>query len=452
MVTGLFLIQLLLCAAILHREVWQLQFRNLATSVFYGVYLIVFVIEPLVLQVFFGGARSINPGVPTYFSDPYIYYLFNCYGIALLTTSLFLRRAPVPPQDPVSGASADQVAATEFTTYIALLIVAGVALFIYSTGMSLPDLVIASRFAWFAEGSFSLFWLTVSSYFIALVGLYAYLVKISEKPNWLLAAICIGAIIFNGVVTKDRKWVIFLASGWLAGHYEVSGRRLAIKRRAVIMFAALFVVLVISQFLRDVLFRIALGEEISFVREIARWQSFLIEYGDISYFYRASLEAIHQNVNNHFIVPFALARRIAFFFLPARFSAGLKVEDISATFSDLVDGGDALRRGNQPPGLFGLFVISFGWLASLFLIPLLALLLRRLDALFTAGAGMFRRVVLALFVFATVLAFRGDESSAVYYIISTYLFILVARVIWRPSLRLVNTADSRVASPNTDRA
>ena len=88
MIAFLLFTQLVLCALILQREVLQLQFRNLASSIFFVIYLVVFVIEPLVLHLFFGGARSIVNGGAEYFSDASVYYLFNAYGIALLLTRL----------------------------------------------------------------------------------------------------------------------------------------------------------------------------------------------------------------------------------------------------------------------------------------------------------------------------------------------------------------------------
>lgn len=427
MVISLLLIQFLLCLFILYKEIFCLKFSNFASSIFFLVYLIVYVVEPLILHLFFGGARSIVTGMAFHFNDEYTYYIFSCYGIALLLMNIILDRMRfVPGDNTPRTVGGGNIQKNDYSRYIAILIMIGFGLFIYSTGMSFFDLFYASRFAWFSESSFSLFWLTVSSYFIALSCIYAYYVKCNEKNSRWLLFFCLASIILNGLMTKDRKWVIFLASGWVAGYYEVSGRKLVIKKRVALLLSFIFFVLLVSQFIRDVMFRYVIGEEINFADEIGRWSSFLIEFGDISYFYRASIEALHQNLHNDFIVPLALIRRILLFFLPAGYSAGLKVEDISATFSDVVDGGDMIRRGNMPPGLFGLFVISFGWFASLFIIPLLTILLKKLDSMFRAGEGNFRSVVLSLYIFAVVLGFRGDESSAFYYVISTSLFIGMA--------------------------
>lgn len=430
MIICLLLIQLLMCLIILRKEIFQLRFRNFASSVFFLVYTIVYVVEPLVLHIFFGGAKSIVGGMPSDLSDKYIYYIFNCYGISLLLTSMIFSQVKFIKY----GSSAPSLVCSNkkennHGNYIAIFIIIGFGLFIYATGMNFFDLFSAQRFAWFSESTFSLFWITVSSYFIALASIYVYYVKLEENNSRLLLVLCMASIILLGMITKDRKWVIFLASGLLASYYEVSGRTFVIKKRVVMFLLLVFFVLLISQFIRDVLFRYFIGEDIIFYDEISRWPSFLIEYGDISYFYRASIETIHQNLNNDLIVPLALFRRIIFFFLPVSYSGGLKVEDISAIFSDVVGGGDALRRGNMPPGLFGLFVISFGWFASLFIIPLIAILLKKLDSIFRYGQGNFRNVVLSLYIFSVILGFRGDDSSAFYYVFSTLLFVGVVSIL-----------------------
>ena len=77
----------------------------------------------------------------------------------------------------------------------------------------------------------------------------------------------------------------------------------------------------------------------------------------------------------------------------------------------------------MPPGLFGLFMMSFGWFWSLLLIPTLAVLLRKLDHLFRYGHGRLRESALALCAFSVILAFRGDDSSALYFVISTFLLL-----------------------------
>lgn len=448
MVIGLLLVQLALCLVILRREVVLLRFRHFASSLFFVAYTILFVLEPLVLHLFFGGATSIVAGSTEKFADVSVYYLYNAYGIGLLVVYLLGSRPSREADQPEPVIEAPVRDGQRQATFAAVLIIGGFIMFVQSTGMSLTELLYASRFAWFGESTFSVFWLTVSSYFLALAAIFAYHIRASGSRWHWLTLLCLAAIVLNGIMTKDRKWIIFLVSGWIAGTYDKSGRSLTLRRNGVLAMGTLFGILLISQFLRDVLVRAALGQQIVLASEISRWSSFLIEYGDISYFYRASLEAIHQNLNNDFIVWFALPRRILLFFVPTGLSAGLKVEDISAIFSDVVDGGDAIRRGNMPPGLFGLFVISFGWFASLFIIPLLALLIRKLDRVFSMSHGTFRASVLALYFFSVVLALRGDDSSAVYFVLSTFLLMAGWKALFRPASSPPPVLDAPIRPPD----
>src|SRR4051812_24959466 len=117
MLLTLFAIQLVLCGAIVRREVFQLQLRNLATGIFYLIYGILFVIVPIILELGFGGAHSINPGRPIFFTDPYVYYLVSCYGILLMGTTLLLGRRK--PPDAVAFQRGPD---TDLTTYMATMI------------------------------------------------------------------------------------------------------------------------------------------------------------------------------------------------------------------------------------------------------------------------------------------------------------------------------------------
>lgn len=439
MIIAILLCQLALCLVIIQKEVIREKFQNFASSIFFLAYTVVYVLEPLVLHTFFEGAHSIDAGMLTLFTDERLYYIVNAYGLTLLLAYLLVGREKPSTQVMGPRSIARDRGLSGSTNYLGALIIVGAFMFIYATGMSLSELIYASRFQWFAESSFSLFWLTVSGYFIALSGLYIYLVRTGPRVNWWLLGLSVGALLLHSFVSKDRKWILFIASGLLAGMYETSGRKLIIRKKAAVSLAVVFVVLAISQFLRDVLARYMVDEDIVMADEIARWTSFLIEYGDISYFYRASIEAVYQNLEHGFLVPFGMLRRLVFMYLPVGYSGGLKVEDISATFSDVVNGGDALRRGNMPPGIFGLFVISFGWIASLFLIPGLAIVLRYLNRMFRNGHGKVRTVVLALYVFAVVLGLRGDDSSASYYIVWSIIVLaginmFAPRQLVKPSL------------------
>jgi len=423
-------VQFALCLVILYREVVRDRFANYATSLFYLGYTVVFVIEPLLLHGLFEGPRSIVAGSTVVFDDPFLFAVFNGYGIVLLLAALGLsglrRRRPaggVPRLEQARVTRHDGRTAS-------VLLVLGCVLFVAATGMSFADLVYASRFAWYQQEGFSVFWLIVSYYLAAQAAVYAYCLKVATARRWrFLAVAAFAALVLQGLLSKDRKWLIFLVSGWLAGHYELSGRQVRLTARRAAVLVGMFVLLLASQFLRDVLTRYWLGDVVVLSDEIERWQVATFQTGDISYFYRATIEALYQNIHNGFLVPLGLLRRHLFFFLPVGYSGGLKVEDLSATFSDVVEHGTAARRGNMPPGLFGLFVISFGWLASFALVPLLAAGLELLNDVFRRRRGLVRMVMVSFFLAAVSFALRGDDSSAIYLLISNVLLVALGRLL-----------------------
>lgn len=423
------LLQLALCLVILRQEVLRRHCRNFASSIFFSVYAIVYVVEPLVLHLFFGGATTIVAGSDAQFDDPAVYYLFQAYGLSLLVTWLLFGRTGERElaADPVKPARRDD--GIRFG-YLTALLVVGAVLFIHSSGMSLADLLVAARFAWVDAAGFSPLGLNLSGYCIGVAATWAFAARREPKVSRALLLVGLGALLLNGLLTKDRKWIIYLLSGVAAGSFERQGRTLRIPPSSLVWLGVIFAFLVISQFVRDVVFRYAIGEQLILGQEFARRATVLVETGDISYFYRASLEALHQNMHNGLLVPFALPRRILFFFLPSSWSGGLKVEDISAIFSDVVHGEDLVRRGSMPPGLFGLLVISFGWFASLFLVPCLAFGLKRLDRWFRTGTGTIRAVALSMFGFVVVMGFRGDESSAWYFPAGTLVLVALGRLVW----------------------
>lgn len=414
MIICLLILQALLCSLLLYREVVQKRFRNFATSLFYAVYAVLYVAEPLVLHFFFGGARSIVRGEDNVFPDEGAYIVFNMLGLVLLFSSLVASLG----DDAGTARGPHHVpwaAPAQTANLLGLLLVLGLALFVYASGSSLEELLVSARFSWFEEEGFNVGLSVASAYMFALTPIYLYLV-LTKAPyqRWILL-LALAALLTYGVITKDRKWIFFAASGWLAARYHLSGCQLRLGWKASLGIAALFVAVLLSQFIRDALPRYLLNEEFDPAEELYSSVSYLFEYSDLSYFYRATVEAIHQNLDNGFSITFGIVRRTLLFFVPAGLSGGLKVEDISAIFSDVVGGEDALRRGSMPPGLFGLFVLSFGWAASLVVMPLLALGLARLDRLFKKPGSILQVCLITSALTSIVFAFRGDESTAFYF-------------------------------------
>lgn len=434
MTVTLLSVQALLCIILLYNELLVKKASNFATSVFYLIYAVVYVTVPLILHIFFGGARSIVAGVTETFIGDEIASMFNVYGILFLAVALAISVSGRPTRPHGFEPRRSWL----YDTYVAGFIVLGLLLFLYSAQMSIAELLITTRFSWTTSDPLRIVLGAASVYLIAFTPFYFYRFNTSARGGWITLAICLGAVLLYGAVTRDRKWIFYLVSGWLAALYDKSGRRLDLGPQHAVFAGILLFVLFATNYARDIVPRYLGGEDVDLLPYFKTWFSDTLQFGDLSYFYRASLEALHQNVDEGFLIPLALLRRIAFFFLPTSYSGGLKVEDIAATFSDVVGGEDALRRGNMPPGLFGLSFISFGATASLFIIPAFALLIAWLDRFLRTQDGLFRDVLLSLYLTCVVFAFRGDESSAFYLPVVNYFMLLLilqaARIRLRPRL------------------
>jgi hypothetical protein len=412
MIILLLFVQAGLCVGLLYRELVLRSFRNYATSLFYIVYAVVYVVEPLILHIGYGGARSIVTGADDIIEDAGVYLIFNIIGITLLTSSLALSYTnEVPAADAKPAFQVPHFLADA----IAVLLVLGTVLFIHSTGLSLDELLIAGRFAWFDSADYTAAYGVVSAYLLALAAVYVYLLVAKAPRSRVLMVAGLGAVLLYGLITKDRKWIFFFLSGWFAAKYYLSGNRIVITWTASLGLSVLFLLVLLSQFIRDALPRYILGQNFDLADELYSSVDYILQYSDLSYFYRATIEAIHQNVNNGFEIFLGLPRRVLFLFLPQGLSGGLKVEDISAIFSDVVGGEDTLRRGSMPPGLFGLFVLSFGWVLSVALMPALALMLYFVDRTLRRSRGLLQLTLATSLLTSTVFAFRGDESTAIYF-------------------------------------
>ena len=430
MIVLLLVIQALLCSMLLYNEFVLRRGANLATCLFYLVYSIVYVLVPIILHLMFGGARSIVSGQANLFHDSEVYVFFNICGITLLLCSLLisiLRKSHLPRATRSRYPLA-------YDHAVAALIILGLFVFIYSSQLTFADLLVASRFAWTTDDPTFVALGVLAVYLIALTSFYIYRFRTSATPRRAELACCLIAVVLYGIVTKDRKCFFYVVSGLIAARYVRHGCRLYIRPRHAVVGVLLFSVLFVSGFARDALPKYFMGQDVQLIPELQFWLGECFQFGDLSYFYRATIEAIDQNMNNDYFVPLALLRRIVFFPLPTSYSAGLKVEDISAIFSDVVGGEDALRRGSMPPGLFGLFVISFGIVGTIALIPVLAFFISWLDRLFRERNGLFRDVVLSQYFVGVVYAFRGDESTAFYLPVVNgcgLLFLLLFMKAWR---------------------
>jgi hypothetical protein len=418
MIVSLLLVQLAMCSAILWKELVVNKFRRIATSIFFCFYLLVYIIEPLVIHLFYGGPRSIIRDSTAVIADDYVFFVFNVLGIALLASAWVLSRTSLAPVAPTPAGRTIDARLLGLKNPLGLMIPVGFWLFYKSTGLSMAELLIASRFAWFESAGYNGVLAVAAAYLIALTPVYFLLFLESRDRGWqdyAVMALVVGALLMYGIVTKDRKWIFYLLSGWLASAYLRGGRTIRIGTKGKILLGSVMVVILLSQILRDILPQLLLNENSTAGEGFGKSLSRIFVESDLAYFYSASVEAIHQNVNHGFYITLGLVRRLLFFYLPTSISFGLKVEDMSAVFSDVVSGGDEVRRGNMPPGLFGLFVLSFGFVSSVFLMPLLAGLLRLLDQLVLRPLGLVTVNALSFLVVGVVFFFRGDESTVIYF-------------------------------------
>lgn len=413
------------CSLILFKELYLNKCKNLATSIFFSIYFLLFIVVPILIHCIYGGARSIIAGKDNLILNFDVYLIYNILGIVLLSASLFIiyhRNTTRPSFNGIQGYD-------RITNKIGLLIVFGLIAFIYSTGLSLYELFSISRFAWMESNDYNVFFSVLSTYLIALTPIYIYLYTISEKDNVMVIIfiLCLISLLTYSIITKDRKSVFYMFSGFAAAKYHYNNCSYTIKRKFLTFGIVLFIIFVFSQFIRDFLPRYFLNENIDFWEELSYSSSKLIEYSDLSYFYRASIEAIYQNYVNRYFIFMGIIRRTFFFFIPANLSGGLKIEDMSAIFSDLVGGESSTRRGSMPPGFFGIFVLSFGWFISVLIMPLISYLIHKADMLFVKKISCLQLVLITLYFTSTVFVFRGDESTSFYFIVSNLIIFFFVK-------------------------
>lgn len=403
-----------LCAALiglylLYRELVVRKSQNFMTSVFTLCYVPLFCVYPLISRLIVGGATSVNRYQPGTINDVESYVVYQVGNLAFLAMIWFAGRgADQPPVLPVPSQPE-----RGYVNYLAAMVCVGIYLGIYATGLSVPDLFAAGRFTWFHHKDYSPVLALISGYLIALSPLFVYFCVVEGR--WRTLAFVIVLLVLNGLLFKDRKWLIFIGSGLLAAHFFRSGRRLTMTKKTVWWLVAFAMTLWFWQVARYTVHAAVAERAIGYLWLTPQVMADSLVRGDIPYYYNASMTAIHMHLQDGYEIPFGLLRRQLFFFLPASFSFGLKIEDISAIFSDAIGGGDPIRRGNMPPGFFGLFVLSFGWLFGGMTLILFPLLLKMLDRITRLGTGWGYACIASYGFSSTIYLLRGDDSSATYF-------------------------------------
>lgn len=437
LVTMLEFCAVLLGVFLLRRELVVRNSQNFMTAVFMLCYVPLFCVYPLISRILVGGATSVNRYQPGVIADLESYIVYQSANLGLLAMILLAGRGAGKP--PVPVALHQQWAGV--VNYLAALVCIGIYLGVYATGLSVSDLFAAGRFTWFHHKQYSPLLSLISGYLIALSPLLVYACVVEGR--WRTLVFVIALLVLNGLLFKDRKWLIFIGSGVLAAFFFKSGGRLLITKRAMWWVAGFALTLWLWQVARYTVHAAVAEREIGYLWLTPQVMADSLVKGDIPYYYNASMTAIHMHLQDGYEIPFGLLRRQFFFFLPANFSFGLKIEDISAIFSDAIGGGDPIRRGNMPPGFFGLFVLSFGWLLGGMALSLFPFLLKMLDRITGRGAGLGYVCVASYGFSSTIYLLRGDDSSATYFPIFALLMMFGFEVARRLAANVASRWNSR---------
>lgn len=428
--TTLIIVLSIALAAMMAALIYQMD--NLArtspcTFLFGALFSILFIVAPLLLHLTSGYALSVKGMLIT---DESIYLIYG--SIVIVFVSAYLLFAMMQLRDSGQGATNDSTgtadAARRETNNLArtlfyisgLVVLVGVVSFIRSTNMSLGELFLASRFEWLQEGKADIAALGFSHYLIGLSAFFAYADIAYRNPNRIFSIMVYLGLAFMVFLTGERKWVLFVGSGWLAGYFDVRGRVFYPSAKALIIAVTLVFLAFAWQFGRTVDWDNLNAQSFNEVsRDFRDTVPKLLQEGDATYFYRASLDAIRLNDQKDLMYPLALVRRLVFLPFPDEWTFGMKPEGIPFLFADELEAGSSIRRGNTPPGLIGLFVLSFGPLATHIMLPVLLLLpLKVLDRFVRTGQGVMRIGFWSIYTVTIILLMRGS-TGGIYFLISS---------------------------------
>ncbi len=352
----------------------------------------------------------------------YIYYLINCAALILgyfFTKEKNSETVLIGPEILTGRAY--------FTVFLFII---GVILIIKGCACSLKNEIFNARFSWMLYESYSEFLFNLGMYFSSFVALTLFYCYSNIKSNKFIS-IFIGIILLIlTLVFKNRMFFIFAISGFLGALYYRFGKNLILNKSLIKRLTYVFLFLFFWQIIRATDYshdQIDLSVQ-NFVIEV---RNFLV-HGDLLYFYSSSIEAINQFFYNDRLIFLGVIRRALFFFIPNEYSIGLKPEDLSATFSDWINQGDEIRRGNMPPGFIGIFVLSFGFFSTipLFLFPKF---LNMLDTFCKKNNNFFSHVLISLAFFSTLYLLRGDDTSFYYFTFFQFIVISIITVIFKKS-------------------
>lgn len=380
-------------------------------------------IVPLIVNVW-GYAYTIRWGQDHKIDDNYVYLIYSLYllGVSL---SYFVISFLIQKRNKFSPGRSVSIRDLRFLHFlVGMAVCFGFFLYVVGTGMSLLQLLNSSRFAWFAEGSVQGVTLNAGLYFISLISIYAFLDVKLKFPNKALSVFVYSSIILMIAISGGRKWVIFLASGFLAGFFDRKGG-VSFNYKYILSVAVAVIFMYAWQYGRNMVVEdgVAFSTQL-YERSTDGGELFL--RGDASYFYRASLEAIDINYNQQVSYPGALALRLMLLPFPESWTFGLKPKGVPELFANDIGAYNGARSGNMPPGLIGLFVLSFGALFGVLVFSLsIPLALLSIEIKEKETLGLFEVALAAHFLALCALFLRGS-TGGVYYMVFGFVFISVA--------------------------
>ena len=136
------------------REVLFGKFSNFFTSIFLICFVPLFCLYPVIARYAVGGALPVESTLPSPLDDPYSYAVYQLCCQCIIVPCILINRKK--SQKIVDAIYRDDSQLSPKSIYILLAILSiGIYLYIYSTGLSASELLVASRFSWFNNSNYS---------------------------------------------------------------------------------------------------------------------------------------------------------------------------------------------------------------------------------------------------------------------------------------------------------
>lgn len=392
------------------------------TLIVYMSFAFLFVIIPTINSFLF----ETSIGVREPITDPAVYY-FYIIDVLLILVTFFIFQITFTFKTSEISRYQKVITSNRAGMLLVSLTCLGPSLIVYGMGMSVAQIMVASRFEWFSSPSFNPVALNLGFY-LSVLGVIpiAYFYSIPNRFKLIkLGLLCL--FVFLLVLTSARKWLLVYGIGVAVGMLFKRRNAVGNSFQIYLVFISMVLLVVLMQVFRR--YSLMHGFDAA-LEDLSHNFIELFERGDISYFYRASLNAIELNYREDLYYLLHPIRTLLFIFIPDEYSAGLKLKSVEFLFSqDLgIDGKN--RNANQPPGLIGYFVLSFGLVVSPFILAFLMFFGSRLiDYLYCRRTDLFSLAIQSTFLYCWVLLLRGSSSSVYHFVFNVLVTLLLYFVI-----------------------